>query len=122
MKPARDYLDYLEDMVGAAREVEEFTRGFTYERFTQDMRTVRAVIASLQIIGEAATHVPPEMRRLHPEAPWQQMIGMRNRLVHAYFAVDLAVVWETATVFVPILRPQVERVLESEDRRRDEDD
>jgi len=65
----------------------------------------------LQIIGEAASRLPEEIRNLAPDIPWDKMIGMRNILVHGYFAIDLDVVWDAVQRDVPLLKPAVEALL-----------
>ena len=62
-----------------------------------------AIVRALEIIGEAATHVPDTMRAAHPEIPWRNVSGMRNRVVHGYFDVDLDIVWDTVDVDLPPL-------------------
>ncbi len=112
MSAARDYLDFLADMFDAGRQVEEFTAGFDFEGFMRDRRTSAAVIRQLEIIGEAATQVPEAVRDRYPGLPWRWMVAMRNRLIHGYFGVDLAVVWDTAVRFVPPLVAELDQLLE----------
>jgi uncharacterized protein with HEPN domain len=70
------------------------------------------VVRQLEIIGEGANNLSVELREAHPEITWGQIIGMRNRLIHAYFQVDLDIVWEVARVDLPMLRERVEYMLE----------
>jgi uncharacterized protein with HEPN domain len=69
-----------------------------------------ALVHAIQIIGEAASKVSPEGRRLIPEFPWREATAIRHRLVHAYFDVDLDVLWKTATESVPALMTQLESI------------
>ena len=117
MSAARDITDYLRDMVDAMSAAEEFIAGMTFEQFVQDRRTTFAVIQALEVIGEAAKHIPTAVRHRYPLLPWVRMAGMRDRLIHGYFGVDLRIVWETATKLVPSLKPQVEETLRTEIRR-----
>jgi uncharacterized protein with HEPN domain len=105
MSKARTYRDYLADMVEALNDLEDFTRGMSREEFFLDRKTVNAVIRSLEVLGEAAGKIPPDVRAAHPDLPWQNMIGLRNRLIHEYFGVDLDILWQTLVDDIPPLRP-----------------
>lgn len=94
----------LLDIDRAAFLVEEFTRGIGKSAFESDLKTQSAVLHQLTIIGEAVKRLSAEYRALHPEVPWRGIAGMRDFLIHAYHAVDLNQVWETATKDVPALR------------------
>ena len=94
---------YLLDIVLAARRACQYLEGLTWEDFRRSELHQDAVMRPLGIIGEAAGRVSQETKEEHPEIPWQQMIGMRNRLVHEYFRVDLATVWETIKTDLPPL-------------------
>lgn len=66
-----------------------------------------ALVHLVQIIGEAASRVSEDLRQCHPEIPWRQVVGMRNRVVHGYFEVDLNLLWHVVTLDVPKLRTQL---------------
>lgn len=78
-----------------------------------DVQLQLALVRALEIIGEAAARVTPETRSRHDHIPWQQAIRMRNRLIHAYFAIDLEIVWSTVTQALPELVAQIDDVIES---------
>lgn len=107
----RDYRDYLQDMLTAIDEAAEFTKGISFEAFTQDRRTVNAVIRSLEVLGEAAKHVPDDARGKAPNVPWKYMTGMRDKLIHAYFGVDLSIVWTVVKEELPPVRPEIEQLI-----------
>ena len=92
-------------MIDAIAEIGEFTAGMNRNGFLADARTIKAVAADLSIIGEAARHVADAIALAHPEIPWALMRGMRNRIVHAYYQLDPAVVWDTAQNDLPQLLP-----------------
>ena len=67
----------------------------SFEQFSNDKKTINAVLRSLEVIGEAAKKIPNSIRREHPDVPWQKMTGMRDKLIHDYSGVDYEIVWET---------------------------
>ena len=107
--------DYLDHIRQAATNACSFVEGQTKEDFLADRRTQQAVILSLLIIGEAATkllqHYGDFLAR-HPEVPWSSMKGMRNRLAHGYFDINLEVVWETVSNALPSLLERLPSVLD----------
>ncbi|MDR2881508.1 MAG: DUF86 domain-containing protein [Azoarcus sp.] len=105
--------DYLDHIHQAATDARSFVDGLAKEGFLEDKRTQQAVILSLIVIGEAATRVMndyPEFSQAHAEIPWQSMRGMRNRIAHGYFEIDLNVVWETVQQWLPELLDQLPAV------------
>ncbi len=101
--PLPDYLDHIQQ---AASDACSFIKGLRKDDFFADKRTQKAVIMSLVIIGEAATKImdhDPEFVARHTEVPWRNMRGMRNRIAHGYFDIDLDVVWNTVQTALPEL-------------------
>lgn len=111
MTAEHSYMDYLEDILDAIEKVALFIEGMTYEGFAGDAKTVFAVIRALEIIGEATKRLPQSARDSYPEVPWREMAGIRDKLIHEYFGVNLAVVWRTATEDLPGLESVIRRVL-----------
>jgi len=107
----RDYKLYLYDIQQAIEKIETFTRGFTFEEFAQDAKTVDAVIRNLEILGEAAKHIPKRVKEKHPDIDWKAMAGMRNILAHEYFGVRMGIIWKTIRERLPELRHQIEEIL-----------
>ncbi|HXZ10247.1 MAG TPA: DUF86 domain-containing protein [Paraburkholderia sp.] len=100
--------DYLEHMLEAARLAQQHIAGVEKEQFLGDRLRQQAVMMNLVIIGEAATKIRegfPDFIQANPSPalPWHQMIGMRNRMAHGYFDVDLEIVWDTVTKHLPVL-------------------
>ena len=91
----RDDTAYLLDMLLAARDAVSFAEGMSCADFARDRRTQLSILKSVEIVGEAASRLSEDTRRAHPSIPWPEVIGMRNRLVHAYFNIDLPLVWDT---------------------------
>lgn len=105
--------DYLDHMQQAATDACSFAEGLGKEDFLKDKRTQQAVIMSLIIIGEAATKVMDvyaEFAKAHPQVPWRSMRGMRNRIAHGYFDINLDVVWDTVQTALADLLQQLAAV------------
>lgn len=111
MRPRREYVDYLQDILDAARKARRFVEGIDFDTFAANDEKVFAVIRALEIIGEAAKKVPKSVQKRSPEVPWRDVAGMRDKLIHGYFGVNLRRVWETVLGDLPPLQAGVERIL-----------
>ena len=103
--------DYLDHMRQAVADAQSFTEGMTQADFIQDKRTQQAVVMSLIVLGEAATKVMdqhPAFAAQHSQVPWRSMRGMRNRIAHGYFDINLEVVWDTVATALPALKSQLD--------------
>lgn len=104
-------LDYLEHMQQAVVDACRFIEGLSRDDFMLDKRTQQAVIMSLIILGEASTKIMddyPDVVANHADIPWRNMRGMRNRMAHGYFDIDLEVVWDTVQTALPPLLAQLQ--------------
>lgn len=107
----RDYGSCIEYIIEHMNYAEEFIKSMTFEEFATDKKTVLSVTKCIEIVGEATKHVPDSIREKYPEVPWREMAGIRDRLVHSYFKVNLEIVWMTVAVEFPELRPMMEDIL-----------
>ena len=107
----RDDKAYLHHILDAIERVQLYVTSVTYEAFTRNLLLQDGVVRQLQIVGEAARQISDAFRHAHPELPWSAMIGMRNRLTHAYFEVNLPIVWDTIHFDLPPLKEKIERIL-----------
>lgn len=107
----RDLSLYISDILRAIDLIDEFVVGMDFETFSRDEKTKSAVVMQLHVIGEAAKHVPDDLRRKYPDVPWKQLAGMRDRLSHGYFEVDYTIVWKVVESNLPELRPAIQTVL-----------
>jgi uncharacterized protein with HEPN domain len=108
----RDPVDFLMDILDSIEKIENFVEGFNFEEFSKDTKTIYAVIRALEIIGEATKNLPNSLKVEHPEVPWRDMAGFRDKVVHGYFGVDLEVVWDTAIDDAPSLKPLIAKILD----------
>lgn len=97
-------------MIDAAEDAMSFMSGRMRADLDQDRMLLFAVVRAIEIIGEAASKITPQTRSAHPEIPWPAIVGMRNRLIHAYFEIDTTLVWATVTKEVPILLAQLKAI------------
>ncbi len=105
--------DALEDMREAGQRIALYTAGMTYKSFLNDPKTQDAVVRNLEILGEAAKNISPELQAKHASIPWRGIAGTRGRLIHKYFGVDLDIVWQIITIDLPVLTKQIEDILNS---------
>jgi uncharacterized protein with HEPN domain len=99
-------------MLAAIDRVVEATGRVTLDEFNGDWVIQDAIVHELQVLGEAAGRVSRDFTDRHPEIPWRKVTGLRHKIVHDYFAIDLQVVWDTATLDVPAIRPIVQTLYE----------
>ena len=109
---SRRTLDYMRDILEAMHKALKFIEEMDYSAFMQGDKTNFAAVRALEVIGEATKNVPDEVRRRFPDIPWGRMAGMRDVLIHAYFGVDIEVVWKTLTVDIPPVIPKLDGALE----------
>lgn len=104
----------LADILAAAREAVDYA-ACGQEAFLNDRMRQRAVIQCFEVIGEATKKLPDSFRAAHPDLPWRYMAAFRDKLIHDYFEVDLALVWVTATRELPALLPRLEQIASQAD-------
>jgi uncharacterized protein with HEPN domain len=106
----------LKHIVQAAHLVLEFQQGLDWERFTTDVKTQSAIIHQLFIMGEAVKRLSESFRLQHPEIPWSKIVPMREKLIHNYDNLNLQEVWDTAATDIPVMLPQIEPLLPTQDQ------
>ncbi len=106
-----EFLDFLEDILDAMEKAESMLADIEFEKFKENYQINFAVVRALEIIGEAAKRLPKTLRNQHPEIPWSDMAGMRDRIIHGYDNVNLKIVWDTVKNRIPKLKPQIQQIL-----------
>jgi uncharacterized protein with HEPN domain len=104
---SRDCKVILDDVSLAVHRIARYLDGVSRQQFDADGRTQDAVIRNLEIIGEAVKHIPADIRQLAPRVAWRKIAGLRDILIHAYFNVDLDLVWQIVTIHLPVLSSEV---------------
>lgn len=112
MTSPRMVQDFVQDILDAMAKAEEFVSAMDYRAFQKDDKTVFAAIRALEVIGEAAKKIPAPVRRKYTDIPWQNLAGMRDKLIHDYMGVSLEIVWRTITEDIPAVKPQLVDMLE----------
>lgn len=103
---------FFEDILTAINDIENFTQGMTFDIFENDKKTIQAVVRSLEIIGEAANHIPKNIKDKYLDIPWRDMITMRNKVLHEYFGVDEEVLWQTINEDLLPLKEKIKKLYE----------
>lgn len=106
----REWRFYVDDMITFARKVERYTEGLDQAGFVADDVVYDATLRNLELIGEAATHIPADIRDAYPDVPWRQMIATRNRLIHAYLGIDDDTIWSIVRDDIPGLLAALTRL------------
>ena len=108
---SRDYKIYLEDILKAIDKIQNYTQNISFEKFSEDEKTLDAVVRNLEILGEAIKNVPEEIRKKHPDIEWKKISGLRDILIHEYFGVDKDIIWDVIQHKLPLLQKQIKTIL-----------
>ena len=109
--PRTEDIVRLRHMLDAAQKISEFTKKCDRKDFDKDEKLTLAVVRLLEILGEAAKKVSEQCQQQHPEIPWRQISGTRDRLIHGYFDIDVNIVWKIVSDDVPSLVKQLKQAL-----------
>lgn len=108
----KDIRVYLEDIISAMSNAEQFVVGMDYAQFEADLKTNFAVTRALEIIGEATKRLPMSFRDQHPYIRWKDMAGMRDVIIHGYDNVNLKIVWQVIKSDIPLIKAQIQEILD----------
>jgi uncharacterized protein with HEPN domain len=102
---------YLNDILEATERIETYVKNLTFEEFSENTLIIDAVVRNFEIISEATKQIPPEIKKQYPLVKWKEMAGMRDKLAHEYFGINLEILWKTAKNRLPALKPIIEELL-----------
>ncbi len=100
----------LNDIIEAIDRVAQYTEGLSFDAFSKDRKTIDAVVRNLEIIGEAANRMPDEFKEKRSNVEWHKVVGLRHRIVHEYFGIDLQIIWQIINTDLPELRKTLSRI------------
>ena len=106
-----EYKAYLRGMIEAIGKIERYTENMNFEDFSNNELIQDGVIRNLEIIGEAVKNLPDDIKKDYPEVEWRKIAGLRDILIHAYFGVDLEIIWDIVKNKVPELKEMVRKIL-----------
>ena len=116
---SRADMDFVNDIREAIQRISDYLGDMSYDAFRRDIKTQDAVIRNIEIVGEAAKGLSEELRAKTPHIPWKNMAGMRDRLIHHYFGVNLDIVWQVISSELPELAPELEALTQEDDTAED---
>lgn len=107
-KNPKIFLEHIKESIG---EIERHVSGISKEKFITDIKTQDAIIRRIEIIGEAVKNLPLDFRKRHPQIEWREIVGMRDKLIHEYFGVDINLVWEVVKKEIPRFKKSILKLL-----------
>jgi uncharacterized protein with HEPN domain len=100
----------LDDICEALDRIGQYTSGMSFDVFSKDHKSIDAVVRNLEIVGEASNRLPPDFKDSHSEIQWHKVVGLRHRIVHEYFGIDLQIVWQILQNDLPSLRQAISQI------------
>lgn len=113
-KEERNNKMFFEDIQTAMGRIAQYIKGYDFEQFKSDHKTVDAVIRNFEIIGEASKNLREEIKEKYPDVPWKEMYYLRNKVSHEYFGVDYEIIWDVATNYLPENKIQIDHIIDQE--------
>jgi len=107
----RDITLFLEDIIEAIERISEYIGDNSKEEFLNDQKTIDAVVRNIEIIGEAVSNIPEDLRNKNPQVPWKKIVGVRNIVIHKYFGVDTDTLWVIITKQLPEFKSQISMIM-----------
>lgn len=110
----REWNLFIEDILESIELIESYVVNMDIEYFKKDRKTIDAMVRNFEIIGEASRNIPDEIKTKYRNVDWKGMIGLRNRIAHGYFGINLTIIWEILKRELPLLKERMKQILEKE--------
>lgn len=111
----RNYLLYLEDILGSVNKIRDYAGSLSFEDILKDEMRIDAIVRNFEIIGEASSKIPLEIRDRYPSVEWKRISDFRNVLAHEYFGIDYEIMWEIIREKLPALEKQIKEIINQEE-------
>jgi uncharacterized protein with HEPN domain len=111
---SRDYRLFLEDILECGTRIQSYAANLDFDSFVSNRMAYDAVLRNLEVIGEAAKNVPPEVRARYPQVDWRAMAGLRDVMAHEYYGLENETLWNIVEREVPVLVEQINKILQQE--------
>ncbi len=105
----------LNDICQAIDRIEQYIENLSFDAFSEDQKSVDAVVRNLEITGEAASRLPDEFKEKYSAIEWHKVVGLRHRIVHEYFGVDLEIIWQILHKNLPELKQKIRQIIDAEE-------
>lgn len=115
---SRDPIDFLQDIEESCIRIADYTAGLSRDEVFSDKMRFDGILHNFHIIGEAVKKLPDDLREMHDDIPWSEIAGMRDLIAHAYFALDLDILWQGIQEDVPVLLKRVQEMIASIEESR----
>ncbi len=113
---SRDYRLFLEDILNCGLSIQRYAAGLDFDQFVSNRMAYDAILRNVELIGEAAKNVPPDIRARYPEVEWREIAGLRDVVAHEYFGLQDETLWDIVSHEVPVLVEQVRKILDQESK------
>ena len=110
----RDYMLYIKEMISAIEKIERYANSISFKEFLENELIQDGIIRNLEVLGEASKNIPEYIKKKYPQIKWRKISGLRDILIHAYFNVDLSMIWDIINNHLPALKVELLKIMKNE--------